>query len=143
MKDPSDELIQALYDALSGNVSYGGSTIGVYTRVIEWDDLPSEEVIRIAEVRYDETGPKDATITSGTVDIYVDTYFTGKNEGSKKPMNAISNSVMGLIDQALDMTNFTMIRGRVAGAEGFDYELDPQGAVFRKLITFEYDIQED
>lgn len=143
MKDPSDELLDALYTALNGNVTYSGSAVPVYTRVVSWEDLTVERYIRVGEVRMDEDGPKDANITKGTVDIFVDTFFTGKDEGSKVPMNAISNSSTQLIDQIFTLVNFTQVLGRVESLEDFDYKLDPQGAVFRKLITYSFIIEEN
>jgi hypothetical protein len=143
MKDPSDEILDALYTALNGNVSYSGTTVPVYTRVISWEDRPSDQYIRIGEVRMDEDGPKDAFISVGTIDIFIDTFFTGKDEGSKVPMNAISNSSTQLIDQTFTLVSFTQVIGRVESIEDFDYELDPQGAVFRKLITYSFTIEEN
>lgn len=142
MKDPSDELITAIYTALNTNVSYGGKTIGVYTRMIEYEDLGADQYIRIDEIRFSENGPKDANISEGSLDLYIETFFTGKNEGSKKPVNNISNQVTQLIDQALDMTNFTMIVGRVSELQDLTYDLDPQGVLISKLITFSFTIQE-
>jgi hypothetical protein len=143
MKDPSDELLDALYTALNTNVSYGGVDVPVYTRVISWEDRPSDQYIQISEVRMIENGPKDAKITEGTVDIFVDTFFTGKDEGSKVPMNSISNSSTLLIDTTFSLSSFTQVLGRVESLEDFDYELDPQGAVFRKLITYSFIIEEN
>lgn len=142
MKDPSDELISALYTALNANVTYGGNTIPVYVIPVEWGDQTVEQYIRIAEVRWGDLSPKDSNICDGTIDIYVDTYFTGKNEGSKKPMNSIANDASVLIHQTFTLASFTQIQGRVLDMEDFDYELDPQGTVFRKLITYQFITQE-
>jgi hypothetical protein len=143
MKDPSDVLITAIYEALNGNVSYDSVNTPVYTRIIAWEDRPADQFIQIGAVSFTEDGPKDSNITDGTVDIYVDTFFTGKNEGSKKPMNNITNQVTQLIDQVFTLSGFTQILGRIGDVEGFDYELDPQGAVFRKLITYQFIISEN
>lgn len=143
MKDPSDEILDALYTALNTNVSYGGVDVPVYTRVISWEDRPSDQYIQISEVRMIENGPKDAKITEGTVDIFVDTFFTGKNAGTKDAMNSISNASTQLIDSTFSLSSFTQVLGRVESLEDFDYELDPQGAVFRKLITYSFIIEEN
>ncbi len=146
MKDPSDVLLTALYAAINTNVTYDSVVVPVYTRVISWEDRPSDEFIQINEVRWGESGPKDAFICDGTVDIFVDTFFTGKDEGSKKPMNSISNQVTLLIgarNQTLTLSGFTQVQGRIESMEDFDYELDPQGAVFRKLITYKFIIEQD
>ncbi len=144
MKDPSGELIAALYGALFPNVVYptSGPTVPVYTMPIEWEDRTIDQWIRIGEMRYDEVGPKDAKMTEGTVDIYVDTFFTGKSGGSKVPMNNIANQISLLIDQAFTLSSFTQTLGRVESMEDFDYELDPQGTVFRKLITYKFITEE-
>jgi len=142
MKDPSDELISALYTALNGNVTYGGAAVPVYVVPVEWDDLTVERYIRIAEVRWGDASPKDSNICDGTIDIYVDTFFTGKNAGSKKPMNSIANDASVLIHQTFSLTSFTQVLGRVESMEDFDYELDPQGLVFRKLITYQFITEE-
>lgn len=144
MKDPSDELIGALETALEGNVTYSAVAIPVYTMVKEWSERTCDQYIHLSEVRYTMDGsPKDGSISEGTVDIYVDTFFTGKNEGSKKPVNSIANQIGQLIDQSFSLSSFTMVLGRVSDMEDFDYELDPQGVVFRKLITYSFIIEED
>lgn len=144
MKDPSQELTDALYTAINGNVTYSSIATPVYTMVKEWEDRTCDQLIQLGEVRYNmDMSPKDGNISEGTVDIFVDTFFTGKNEGSKEPMNSIANQVGQLIDQALTLTSFTMVLGRVSEMEDFDYELDPQGVVFRKLITYSFIIEED
>lgn len=142
MKDPSNVILQALYTALNGNVSYGGNAIPVYSRIIEWGDRTVDQMIQLAEVRLGEDGAKDTYISRGTVDIYVDTFFTGKNEGSWVPVNAISSSISQLIDTTFTLSGFTQPVGRVESIEAFDYILDDQGVVFRKLITYQFIIQE-
>lgn len=143
MKDPSHEILQALYDALNGNVSYNTQTIPVYTRIIEWEDRSGDQMIQLSEVTLEEDGAKDTYISKGTVDIYIDTFYEGKNEGSWIPVNAIANSLTQLIEGVQTLTNFTQVLGRVMSIESFDYELDPAGSVFRKLITYQFIIQED
>lgn len=142
MKDPSDVLLTALYTAIGTNVSYASVVIPAYTRVIEWGDRPCDQYIRIGEVKFISDGPKDRYMSDGTVEIFIDTFFEGKNEGSKKAMNSISNQVAQLIDQAFTLSGFNQTRGRIQSMEDFDYELDPQGAVFQKLITYEFLIEE-
>jgi hypothetical protein len=142
MKDPSDELISALFTAINGNVSYGGNTIPVYTFPVEWEDRTFDQYIRIAEVRWGDASPKDSNICDGTIDILVDTFFTGKNEGSKKVMNSIANDMSVLIHQTFSLASFTQVQGRVMGMDDFDYELDPQGVVFRKLVTYQFITEE-
>jgi len=142
MKDPTSELIQEVYDALSGNVTYSGNTVPVYDRVIEYEDLTLDYYIRLGEASMTEDGSKDKTITRGTLEVYVITFFTGKNEGTKDVKNSISNQIGQLIDQSFSLTNFTQILGRVSDITDLDYELDPQGIMFGKLITYEYIIQE-
>ena len=142
MKDPSHVILGALYTALNTNVSYGGSVIPVYTRIIEWEDRDVDQMIQLSEVRLDEDGPKDAYLSKGTVDIYIDTFFTGKNEGSWVPVNSISTSLTQLIDTTFSLSGFTQPLGRVESIEAFEYTLDEQGAVFRKLITYQFIIEE-
>ena len=142
MKDPSGELIDELYDALNGNITYLSVAVPVYTRVIEWGDRSVDRYIHMAEVKWVEMGAKDNNMCEGTVEIFVDTFFTGKNEGSKVPMNSISNSIMQLIDQSFTLTSFIQTLGRVESAEDFDYELDDQGVVFRKLIIYKFITEE-
>ncbi len=143
MKDPSDELISALYTALNGNVTYGAVAVPVYIVPVEWGDLTVERYIRIAEVRWGDLSPKDSNICDGTIDIYVDTFFTGKNAGTKEIMNSISNDLSVLIHQTFSLSSFTQVQGRVMDMEDFDYELDPQGYVFRKLITYQFITEEN
>jgi len=142
MKDPTSELIQEVYDALSGNVTYGGNAVAVYDRVVEYEDLSYPHFIRIGEASMVEDGSKDKTITKGTLEIFIYTFFTGKNEGTKDIKNSLSNQVCQLVDQAFSLTNFTQILGRIAEIIDTDYELDPQGVMFGKLIMYEYNIQE-
>ena len=144
MKDPSQELLDALYTALNGNVSHASIATPVYTRVKEWEDRTCDQYIHMAEVRYTMDGsPKDGDLSEGTVDIFVDTFYTGKNEGSKEPMNSIANQIGQLIDQGFSLTSFTQVLGRISEMEDFDYELDPQGVVFRKLITYSFIIEQN
>jgi len=143
MKDPTNVIIAALHGALDGNVSYGGNTIPVYTRVIEWGDRDYDQYIEIAEPSLDEDGPKDAYISDGTVTINVFDFFEGKNEGSWTRANAISSSITQLIDTTFSLSGFTQILGRVSGIESPDYTLDDGGAVYQKIITYQFIIEED
>ena len=143
MKDPTNEIINALHDALSGNVTYGGNTIPVYTRVIEWDDRTHDQYIEITEPALDEDGAKDTYISDGTVQVNVFDFFEGKNEGSWLRANAISSSITQLIDQTFSLTGFTQVMGRVASIESPDYTLDDGGAVYQKIITYQFIIEED
>lgn len=143
MKDPTDVLITALHGALDGNVSYDGNTIPVYTRVIEWGDRTEDQFIQITDVTLDEDGPKDAFISEGDVQVYVDTFFEGKNAGSWTPAGAISTAITQLIDQIFTLAGFTQILGRVSRIESPDYTMDDGGAVFRKVITYQFIIEEN
>jgi len=142
MKDPSGELLTGLYGLLNGNVTYNSETIPVYTRVVEYEDLTAEHYIQIGQVSLDEDGPKDGYASRGQVEIYVDTFFTGRGEGSQVPMNNISSQVGQLLDVPLDLTSFEVVVGRVSNMDSFEYELDDQGTVFRKLITYSFLIEE-
>ena len=142
MKDPTNEIINALHDAISGNVTYNSKNIPVYTRVIEWGDRTVDQFIQIAEASLIEDGPKDAYLSRGTVSIYVDTFFEGKNAGSWLPANSISTAITQLIDTIFSLSGFIQILGEVAAIESFDYDLDDGGAVFRKLITYGFIIEE-
>lgn len=125
-------------------MSYNSIDTPVFTMVTEWEDRTCDQYIQLAEVRYTMDGsPKDGNISEGTVDIYVDTFYAGKNEGSKEPMNSIANQVGQLIDQGFSLTSFTMTLGRISEMEDFDYELDPAGVVFRKLITYSFIIEQN
>jgi predicted type IV restriction endonuclease len=144
MKDPTDKLMTALYSALNGNVSYGGSSIPVYTRVIDWSDRTCDQYIQIADVLLDEDGTKDAYISNGDVSIIVDTFFTGKKEGSWTPANSIASSITELIDDViLTLSGFTQILARISRIESPDYTLDDGGIVMQKLITYSFIIQEN
>lgn len=140
MRDPSGDIVQAIYDAINGNVTYNSVTIPVYVVPVAWEDRTCDQYIRIAEVRFTEDGAKDLPVAKGSIDLYVTTFFTGKNEGSKVPMNSISNQVTQLIDQVFSLTNPSNIQvsGRISDIEDLDYNLDPQGVVFEKLITHEF-----
>jgi len=142
MKDPTNEIVKALHGALDGNVSYGGNTIPVYTRVIDWDSKTEDQYIEITDPVLDEDGPKDAYISDGDVLINVYDFFEGKNEGSWLRANAIASSITQLIDTTFSLTGFTQIIGRVTRIESPDYTLDDGGAVFQKIITYHFKIQE-
>ena len=143
MKDPTNVIIAALHGALDGNVSYGGNTIPVYTRVIEWEDRTEDQYIEIAEPALDEDGAKDTYISDGIVLVNVFDFFEGKNEGSWVRANSISTSITQLIDQTFSLSGFTQVLGRVARIESPDYTLDDGGAVYQKIITYQFIIQED
>ena len=143
MKDPTNEIVSALYDALSGNVSYSGNIIPVYTRVIEWGDRTEDQFIEIMGPVLDEDGPKDGYISDGEVPVNVYDFFEGKNEGSWVRANAIASSITQLIDTKFSLTGFTQILGRVSRIESPDYTLDDGGAVFQKIITYKFKIEED
>jgi len=138
MNDPTNEIINALHDAMDGIVTYGSVAIPVYTRVIEWGDRTCDQFIQIAEVSLVEDGTKDAYTTRGSVNIYVDTFFSGKNKGSWIPANSIATAITGLIDTKFSLSGFTMVKGRVSNIESYDYDLDDGGAVFRKLIAYDF-----
>jgi len=142
MKDPSDQLISALYTAMNANVTYASVDVPVYTKPVEWGDRPSDQYIRIGEVRWGEVGPKDGSVCDGSIDVLVDTFFTGKSEGSKKVMNNIANQVSQLIDQSFSLADFTQVMGRVSAMEDLDYDLDDQGTAFEKLITYSFITEE-
>jgi len=147
MKDPTHVLVQALYNELNGNVSYSGSTIPVYTRIVEWDDLVNSStlfaaVIQLAGIRMTEIGPKDRYMVEGSGEIYVDTYFTGKDEGSQVPVNAISSSICQLIDKEMTLSGYSHTVGRIQDLELLEYDLDDGGAMFRKTITYQFIIEE-
>lgn len=144
MKDPSHELLGALYTALNGNVTYNSITIPIYSMVESQEDLTADQYIQLGGVSYNmDMSPKDGNISEGTVDIYVDTFFIGKGIGSNVPKNNIANQVGQLIDQSFSLSSFTQVLGRVSGMEDFDHELDPAGTVFRKLITYSFIIEEN
>lgn len=144
MKDPAHELILALYTALNGNVTYSATAIPIYSLPVSWEDRPADQYVRIGEVKYDMDGsPKDGNISEGTVEIWVETFFIGKDVGSKVPMNDIANTIGGLIDQSFTLTSFTQVLGRISGMEELDYELDPAGVVFQKLITYSFIIEQN
>lgn len=143
MKDPTNEIIKALFTALSGNVSYGGNTIPVYTKVIEWEDRTYDQYIEITEAALDEDGAKDVTISDGEVLVNVYDFFEGKAEGSWLRANSIASSITQLIDTTFSLTGFTQILGRVARIESPDYTLDDGGSVYQKIITYQFIIEED
>ena len=136
-------IIAALHGALDGNVSYGGNTIPVYTRVIEWEDRDYDQYIEISGASLDEDGAKDTYVSYGEVTVNVFDFFEGKNEGSWIRANAICSSITQLIDQGFTLSGFTQVMGRVARIESPDYTLDDGGAVFQKIITYQFIIEED
>ena len=142
MKDPTNEIIAALHGALDGNVSYSGNTIPVYTRVIEWEDRDYDQYIEITEATLDEDGAKDVTISDGEVLVNVYDFFEGKNEGSWLRANAIATSITQLIDTTFSLSGFNHVMGRVSRIESPDYALDDGGAVFQKIITYQFITEE-
>lgn len=142
MKDPSDSLLTKIYTALNGLVTYNAVTIPVYTVPVNDDDRTADHYIRIDTLRLIEDGAKDRFISEGTVDIYIYSFFTGRGIGSKLPVDTISSSVAQLLDTTFVMTGYNQIVGRVEAIESFDYELDPAGFVFTKLITYAFKIEQ-
>ena len=143
MKDPSYELMGALYTALNTKVTYGSDTIPVNTMMVEWGERDGDYMIQPGDPSMSQNNSKDSNINEGTVEVYVDTFFSSKKQGTQVPVNAISSSVCQLIDQTLSLTNFTMILGKVDSVELMPYELDSQGVVFRKIIIYKFIIQQN
>lgn len=144
MRDPTNDIIKALFDALDDQVYYDGAYVPVYTRVVSWDDLPQERYIQIVSAELDQDGPKDSHISRGTVEVSIFDFYIGKNAGGWSLINSFASSVTQRIDQKFTgYTYHTQVMGRVLSIDSPAYELDDGGVVYQKLITYEFIMQEN
>lgn len=109
MKDPSDSIRDWVYTALNGTVSYGGSTVPVYSFPTKDASMP---YILIGEhFMTGEQGTKDAYITEHELVIEVYTSSTG-NRATYAPANSITDSIIQLLRTRTSptITGYTGIR---------------------------------
>ena len=152
MKDPSDDIRDWLYTSLSGNVSYAGSVVPVYS-------FPPED----AAYPYITIGEHTAEGEESVKDRYmwdVATMLEIRSEldihdASYLPVNSISNQIMQLLrvsfpaggyaygrDEAgVAMNNFNVIRVRF-GAFNTEREMGPTKILISKQLTINLLVEE-
>jgi len=145
MKDPSQEVITAFYNALNGNLTYstGGNDIDfrVYT------SLPESEVrnyVLVSNAFFTNPTTKDKSILEGTISIEVCS-GTFSRQGRWDGANSISNQVLQLlVKQTLTFDSFTItVKPFVESIISQD-ERQPDGSMrFIKLITLRFGTQEN
>ena len=134
MKDPSGEVISAFYTALNGKC-----TLPVYSMV----PRDVDDFIFIGDITCVGDVAKDRYITNNTIQIEI--IKTYRDQGSKVAVNAISNTILGIIRNAfastVTLTSFTVPLVVLDSMTDFVEETD-EYKVFRKLIRFRLIIEE-
>jgi hypothetical protein len=110
MKDPSDNIRDWLYTLLYGNVSYGGSTVAVYSFPPKDQSFPYI-VIGEQTMTGESESTKDAYITEHEVTIEIWDSYSG-NDASYVKVNTIADSILQLVRvrTAITITGYNVIR---------------------------------
>lgn len=110
MKDPSDSIRDWLYTTLNAAVSYGGSTISVYSFPPKDQTFPYI-VIGEQTMSGESESTKDAYITEHEVTIEVWDSYLG-NDASYVRANTIGDSVLQLLRTrtAITISGYNVIR---------------------------------
>jgi hypothetical protein len=108
MKDPSGVIRSWLYTTLSGQVSYAGVTVPVYSFVPKDSAMPY--ILLAEQSGGGEEGAKESWIVRHTATLEVYTSSTG-NDASYVPCNTIADSVLQKVRTRTSVTlsGFTVI----------------------------------
>ena len=139
MKYIAEELYQAYFDALDGEIEQDGAEVPIYTIVPPSASLP---YIHLNDVSSIENGTKDVFIHEATViiDIYT-------NDRTKLVMTEITNDLITIIKanrgSVLSLDNFNMISLEVVGMQTTEYLDDnKQFHVIQNTIRINHLIEE-
>ena len=117
MKYIGEDLYQAYFDLLDGNIEWSGADVPVYTVVKPTATPP---YIYLNDVQTFEGGTKDTFIHEATMIIDIIT-----NDRSKKAMASITDDLLGLLKTSrggvISMDNFTVIAMDVVGQQTNEY----------------------
>lgn len=101
MKDPTQNIIDAIYSLINGNVTYSGKSVKVFKRPAKSTEVGIQKgklyfYIEIGEVTDIETGMNADVFThDSTVEVQIIVGFPGI--GDKSVVNTIVNQVLQLI----------------------------------------------
>ena len=144
MKDPSQEVITAFYNALNGKLTYstGGNDIDfrVYT------SLPESEVcnyVLISSVFFTNPTTKDKSILDGMITIEVCS-GTFSRQGRWDGANSISNQVLQLlVKETLTFSNFYItVKPFIESISSQDERQKDGSMRYIKLIILRFGTQE-
>jgi len=152
MKDPCDDIRDWLYTVISGNVTYGGATVPVYS-------FPPEDVsypyILLGEQSGDgEEGAKDRWMWSVANEIKVFTKFEEASDATYVEANTIASSVLQLVrtrdsinvyatsEDTVALANYTLT-GVTVGAFSTERENQETGIKISKQLTINLLVEEN
>ena len=130
MKDPTQEILKAYYNALNGNISYGGDGVFVGTKV------PSDETmyvfLYIESLQDKRTGTDYLTEAIVTMDIVT---RLDLNSGDEEIINDITDQVLYIVSDPSNLvfTNFSCPLVQLFGLERNNENTDTNYIASRKL----------
>ena len=135
MKDPSTEILKAFYDALNGNLSFGGDNYPVYTVAPK---SGSYNYVLLDDVTLLDDSAKDYFDTEGTILMDIVTADSADG-GTLIPVNDIANDILLLVvRKGLSMTNFTLAVRPFLDFTHIIKEQTETALIIRKLITLRF-----
>ena len=130
MKDPTQEILKAYYNALNGNVAYGGADIYVGTKI------PSDEknYIHIYVESLQDKGTGTQTIVEAIVTMDIVTRLD-LNSGNEVMINDITDQVLQIVSDAdnFTLTHFNCLFSQLFGMERNSENTDTDYITSRKL----------
>lgn len=148
MKDPCDDIRDWIYTSLSGNISYGGSVVPVYSFAPSNASMPY--IIIGEHAGIGESGAKDCYMWDITTELQIYTGFSPSKAGYV-PVNAITNSIMGILgfrattygreEGSVAMNNFNVIKVSF-GDFSTNRELIDDKIVISKFINLNLTVEE-
>ena len=137
MKNPSNALRSAYFQALNGNVTVNGSAIKVYNKVL--DDNTGNFYIWITAETGKKVPDKTHKLREHTLLIDIVTKF-GPYEGSNETANDIQEQVSELIDNGTELSLGAEYQS-ILTVEEDSHDIDlqtPSETIIRKLIRYRH-----
>lgn len=140
MIDSYFDILQAFYNVLDANVTYGGNAVPVYTGLPKTTSGTASDYIYIGEVTQVDWEGADNFGTEETLTIQIVCRDRG-DVVSKKKLADISSQVMGLlkptVNTELTVDNFNMTGLHLDNSFN-DYEVTDQDYAVRKIQRWRY-----
>jgi len=139
MIDPSSEILTAFYTALNGNLSYSGTSWGVYTSVPK-SDADKFVVLEELSISDDITKDHNKWDCSLTIEV-IGSISIG--QVSMKPVDSITSQILNLLfKKSLSMTSFSMTVLPWFEDISKYTDLVGSGILARKSIRLRFGVQE-
>ncbi len=97
-EDISYDLVDGIYDVLTGNVTYSGTTYPVYKSIPK---VPASVYVFVGNVVQTEDGTKDSFIYNGTVQVHI------VDESKERSDMKLSQNILNVARQLLKPTRST------------------------------------